>query len=97
MRHPDIRQSKEFEATLETLFSALTGNGQDGDVQKALDAGFDVHLVKPLDLKQLAEMIASASPRNNHPGSGPSEVFKARMRDAADGTVGHVGEAIHPD
>jgi CheY-like chemotaxis protein len=37
---------------------ALTGWGQDGDRRQALEAGFDHHLTKPVDLERLAELIA---------------------------------------
>lgn len=36
---------------------ALTGYGQDTDRQKALDAGFDEHLVKPVNLNLLMRVI----------------------------------------
>jgi CheY-like chemotaxis protein len=38
-------------------FIALTGWGQDSDRQRALDAGFDHHLIKPVDPDKLAELI----------------------------------------
>ncbi len=38
---------------------ALTGWGQPDDAQRALEAGFDGHLVKPLDVALLEELIAS--------------------------------------
>ncbi len=41
---------------------ALTGWGQDEDRQKSTEAGFDAHLVKPVDLEALAELLASLSP-----------------------------------
>jgi signal transduction histidine kinase/ActR/RegA family two-component response regulator len=50
---------------------ALTGYGQSSDKQRAKEAGFDYHLVKPVSLESLEEMLASlpASPdalvRNN--------------------------------
>jgi two-component system CheB/CheR fusion protein len=37
---------------------ALTGYGQPDDVRQALEAGFDVHLVKPLDPQQLASVLS---------------------------------------
>ena len=48
---------------------ALTGWGQPQDQQRALEAGFDRHLVKPLDMAQLMQLIAarvegSAQPRS---------------------------------
>lgn len=40
---------------------ALTGYGQDEDRKKALDAGFDIHLVKPVDVDALFESIKACS------------------------------------
>jgi signal transduction histidine kinase len=37
---------------------ALTGYGQEEDVRRSLDAGFDAHLVKPPDLAKLQRMLA---------------------------------------
>ena len=37
---------------------ALTGYGQSSDRQAAIDAGFDEHLVKPLDPERLNEVLA---------------------------------------
>ena len=41
---------------------ALSGYGQAEDVRKALDAGFDLHLIKPVDITRL-EQALSAAPR----------------------------------
>jgi CheY-like chemotaxis protein len=38
---------------------ALTGYGQPGDKQRALDAGFDAHLVKPVDYDDLAHLLSA--------------------------------------
>ncbi|MGD0948879.1 MAG: response regulator [Candidatus Binatia bacterium] len=38
---------------------ALTGYGREEDRQRALDAGFDVHLTKPVDPARLQEVLAS--------------------------------------
>jgi CheY-like chemotaxis protein len=38
---------------------ALTGWGQDEDRQRSRDAGFDVHLVKPVDHKVLTNLLTS--------------------------------------
>jgi nitrogen-specific signal transduction histidine kinase len=43
----------------ETLMVAVTGYGQSDDRQRALTAGFDDHLVKPLDLKRVIEVLSS--------------------------------------
>jgi signal transduction histidine kinase len=37
---------------------ALTGWGQDADRRRSREAGFDTHLVKPLDLDQLSNLLA---------------------------------------
>jgi CheY-like chemotaxis protein len=36
---------------------AVTGWGQDSERQKAKEAGFDLHLVKPVDLALLARVV----------------------------------------
>jgi CheY-like chemotaxis protein len=41
---------------------ALTGYGQPADRQRARDAGFDAHLVKPVDPDELARVLAAARP-----------------------------------
>lgn len=43
-----------------TLLAALSGFGQSTDVQKAHEAGFDVHLVKPLDMDKLMDFLKGA-------------------------------------
>jgi signal transduction histidine kinase/ActR/RegA family two-component response regulator len=44
---------------------ALTGYGQDEDRRRALDAGFDHHLVKPVDIDRLQALIAESAPAAN--------------------------------
>jgi CheY-like chemotaxis protein len=41
---------------------ALTGYGQPDDIRRARDAGFDAHLLKPVDPDALAKVL-SALPR----------------------------------
>jgi CheY-like chemotaxis protein len=36
---------------------ALTGYGQDADRKRSADAGFDVHMVKPINLAAVASTI----------------------------------------
>lgn len=40
------------------LLVAVTGYGTDGDRERARAAGFDHHLVKPVDPRTLAELVA---------------------------------------
>lgn len=42
---------------------ALTGYGQDDDRRRALEAGFDAHLVKPVDLEALRRLLENPAPR----------------------------------
>jgi two-component system, OmpR family, response regulator len=52
-----------------TRLVALTGYGQAGDREKSTAAGFDEHLVKPMDPAQLGRLIASV----DLPGRGASK------------------------
>lgn len=36
---------------------ALTGYGQDSDLQQSREAGFDAHLVKPVDMQEISAVI----------------------------------------
>ena len=45
----------------DVMLVALTGWGQEEDRKKSRDAGFDRHVVKPLDHTALSELIASLS------------------------------------
>ncbi len=67
---PDIdgfeiaRRLRADPATAGIGLIAYTGYGQDEDRQRALRAGFDLHLVKPLDMVQLMEAIAICAMRS---------------------------------
>jgi two-component system CheB/CheR fusion protein len=37
---------------------ALTGHGEESDRTRTQDAGFDAHLVKPVDFKRLLDLVA---------------------------------------
>ena len=54
------------EAFDESKLAATTGWGQDEDRRKSADAGFDAHLVKPLDPCALARVLAELA----QPGAG---------------------------
>ena len=56
------RRLRADPATAGLRLIALTGYGQAADRQRALDAGFDSHLVKPVDLDLLLEVLGQASP-----------------------------------
>ena len=46
------------------LMVALTGWGRDEDRRRTAGAGFDAHLVKPVDFDELTELIRSSPPRS---------------------------------
>jgi len=50
-----LRASRRFE---NLLLVAVTGYGQPQDRARALEAGFDLHIVKPLQPEQLATVFA---------------------------------------
>ena len=44
---------------------AITGYGQDEDRRRSREAGFDAHLVKPIDPKDLNRLLAGLSSLSN--------------------------------
>jgi CheY-like chemotaxis protein len=53
------RQIRASAGGTQRTLVAVTGWGQPHDVQSAHDAGFDRHLVKPVDMDKLMELISS--------------------------------------
>jgi signal transduction histidine kinase/CheY-like chemotaxis protein len=53
------RRLRELLATAGVVLVALTGYGQEGDRRRSREAGFDHHLVKPVDPAALQELLAS--------------------------------------
>jgi CheY-like chemotaxis protein len=53
------RQIRQQPAPRPIIIIALTGWGQAQDKQRALDAGFDAHLTKPVDPAVLERVLAS--------------------------------------
>lgn len=51
------RKVRNLDSASDTLLAALTGYGQDADVESARQAGFDEHLMKPLDFEQLVAFV----------------------------------------
>ena len=54
---------KHFGDTTSCLLIALTGWGQDEDRKRAHEAGFDIHLTKPVDPNQLLAALARPARR----------------------------------
>jgi signal transduction histidine kinase len=65
------KQLRAEQAFADTLLVAVTGYGRASDIQKTQEAGFDHHLVKPVDYDRLNAFLArrsnwrGASTRNN--------------------------------
>ena len=54
-----IREMPEFG---DVILIALTGYGQEVDRQRSKEAGFDKHLVKPVELSALEDLLAASQP-----------------------------------
>jgi CheY-like chemotaxis protein len=52
------RRAREEGSMKDGLLVAMTGYGQDQDRQNCHEAGFDLHLVKPVDPTMIREMLA---------------------------------------
>lgn len=63
------RQIRANEWSKGTLLVALTGWGQESDRAKAKDAGFDDHIVKPVDVAKLDKLLALSLGQHEQPAS----------------------------
>jgi signal transduction histidine kinase len=61
-----LRAQHEF---AETLLVAITGYGRASDVKQTQSAGFDYHLVKPVDYEKLQAVLATCSAKSDLRGS----------------------------
>ena len=52
------RRIRSQGANGDVLLIALTGYGQDSDKSRAKEAGFDLHVVKPVDIAKIEEILA---------------------------------------
>jgi PAS domain S-box-containing protein len=52
------------EGLTDILIVAVTGYGQESDRQKAEEAGFDRHMIKPLDMQAITELLACLPPKH---------------------------------
>jgi CheY-like chemotaxis protein len=53
-----VRRMREAPETAQARIIALTGYGQPDDKARALQAGFDLHLVKPVGMDELISIIS---------------------------------------
>ncbi len=61
-----LRQLKCTRALGHACFAAMTGFGQESDVARSLDHGFDLHLTKPVQLPLLDTLLERAGERREH-------------------------------
>src|SRR5205085_2775214 len=52
------RRLREDETTRRAVLVAMTGYGQEDDHRRSRQAGFDRHLVKPVDFQELQQLFA---------------------------------------
>jgi DNA-binding response OmpR family regulator len=57
----EVARSIRRQQGTEVMLVALTGWGQEGDRRRAMEAGFDHHLVKPVDPNALSELLADVA------------------------------------
>jgi CheY-like chemotaxis protein len=56
------RQIRMLPGSRTRLLVALTGYGQEEDKRRALSAGFDQHLIKPVDVEHLQNLLTDSNP-----------------------------------
>jgi CheY-like chemotaxis protein len=59
------RRLREGGARPDTLLVAMTGFGQATDFERSRSAGFHHHLVKPVDVRALLDLLARAATRHD--------------------------------
>jgi CheY-like chemotaxis protein len=59
--HETARRLRANPTTRDAMLVALTGLGQEHDRRRSSAAGFDYHLVKPLDVAVLQHLLVSES------------------------------------
>jgi len=62
------RRIREHSWAENTLIIALTGWGQEEDRRKSAEAGFDVHMVKPVNVAELLNLLARLPQRHDSVG-----------------------------
>jgi CheY-like chemotaxis protein len=61
--HEVARRLRAAPEGRDLVLVALTGYGRPDDARRAREAGFDAHLVKPVDIDELVRMLAQLGPR----------------------------------
>ena len=61
--HEACRRIRELPGRADSVLIAVTGWGQDEDRLRSQEAGFDLHLTKPLDPAAIESVLAGLPPR----------------------------------
>jgi PAS domain S-box-containing protein len=69
--HELCRRVRAMDPKPRPTLIALTGYGQPEDRRRALEAGFDAHLTKPIDLDRLRELLAAGPAQAERVRSAP--------------------------
>jgi two-component system CheB/CheR fusion protein len=64
------RRLRERPATRDVLLIAVSGYGQEEDRRRSREAGFNYHLIKPVDFSDLQQLIPAL---RTPPGAAPRE------------------------
>jgi CheY-like chemotaxis protein len=64
------RALRALPETCDCLLVAVSGYGQAEDQRQSREAGFDRHLVKPVDLAELQEIVRTLKPARAHASGG---------------------------
>ncbi|SCK21142.1 Response regulator containing CheY-like receiver, AAA-type ATPase, and DNA-binding domains [Variovorax sp. HW608] len=69
--HEVARRLRAMDGGADLILLAMTGWGQESDVRRSLEAGFDAHLTKPIDPEQVVQLIEEQLALRR--GDAPSE------------------------
>ena len=59
-----VRRIREQRANVHVIIVAVTGWSRDEDKRRAYEAGFDLHVAKPMDAGKLKELLALLDPES---------------------------------
>ena len=79
-------QLRQEECCKDAVIIAVSGYGQEEDRRRSQEAGFDHHLVKPLDHDALLSLLsAGASGKSSEGGSAPEKSTRPNVPDFCQG------------
>jgi CheY-like chemotaxis protein len=64
------RRLREDDVTRQAVLVAMTGYGQGDDHRRSRAAGFDYHLVKPVEFQELHQLLARVVAPDREPQTG---------------------------